>query len=126
MLFLTGDFSFEGGTELHPLDSVNSISDFQIISLPAIDLYKIAPEHYAQGQYFNPVFCEETWKPKKFDSILRDIADDQLKAMFISIERKYIVAPYDGGIDIILDSIEMRDHYKNKYTSWLSAQPDGL
>jgi len=126
ILFLTGDHSFEGSTELHPLDSVNSVFDFQLISLPAIDLYKMAPEYYEQGQYFNPVFCEETWQPKKFDKVLRDIADDQLKAMFISIESKFIIAPYDGGMDIILDSADTRDHYKNKYTSWLSARPDGL
>jgi hypothetical protein len=126
ILFLTGDFSSEGGTELHPLNSVNSISDFQMIPLPTIDLYKIAPEHYDKGQYYNPVFCEETWQPKKFDNILRDIAEDQLKAMFISIERKFIIAPYDGGIDIVLDNKATRDHYKVKYKTWLSTRPDGL
>jgi hypothetical protein len=126
ILFLTGDYSFEGGTELHPLSLVSSISDFQFISLPVIDLYKIAPEHYDEGQYFNPVFCEETWQPKKFDNVLSDVADDNLHAFFISIEKKFIIAPYDGGIDVILDNVETRDHYKSKYKSWLSARPDGL
>ena len=44
ILFLRGDHSFDGSTELHPLNSVNSVFDFQLISLPAIDLYKMAPE----------------------------------------------------------------------------------
>jgi hypothetical protein len=126
ILFLTGEYSFEGGTELHPVGSVNSISDFGFISLPAIDLYKIAPEQYDEGQYFNPVFCEETWLQKKFDNVLIDVADDNLHAFFVSIEKKFIIAPYDGGMDIIPDNAETRNHYKSKYKSWLSVRQDGL
>jgi hypothetical protein len=126
ILFITGEYSFEGGIELHPMQSANSIASLSFISLPAIDLHEIMPEYYDKGQYFHPVFCEEVWRPGKFDHLLRDIAEDNLRGFFISITNKFIIAPYDGGMDIILDNPDTRDRFKDKYSSWLSTRPDGL
>lgn len=39
---------------------------------------------------------------------------------------KRIFAPYDGGVDIILESSAKRDELKEKYKDWLSSRSDGL
>jgi hypothetical protein len=44
------------------------------ISLEPIDLNKLNPEHDTR-QVYKPMFSEQIWQPKKFDSLLRDIAD---------------------------------------------------
>jgi hypothetical protein len=62
----------------------------------------------------------------KFDDLLREIAYDNLRAFFVSIEKELMIAPYDGGVDFILKNSETRDLYKRKYNSWLSPRQDGF
>jgi hypothetical protein len=72
------------------------------------------------------MFSEQNWQPKKFDNILKDVAEGNLRAFFVSVDKELIIAPYDGGIDFILKDIKTRDFYKQKYSGWLSARQDGL
>ena len=46
--------------------------------------------------------------------------------MFISNKENCILAPYDGGMDIIVESQEKRDELKVKYKDWLSTREDGM
>jgi hypothetical protein len=126
ILIVSGDHYHEGYTELHKIEDVESIKQFLFIPLDHIDLYKISREHYEPGQVYRPIFCNEVWKRNKFNGILKDIAEDQLRAFFISIDHDTIVAPYDGGIDFVLKDSATRDSYKNKYQDWLSHRDDGL
>lgn len=125
-LLVTGGHTSEEYTELHPIDEVNSIKEIPFISLDPIDLNKIYPDEYDHGQFYTPMFSEQKWQLKKFDNILKDIAEDNLRAFFVSIDKELIIAPYDGGVDLILKDSETRDFYKQKYSGWLSARVDGL
>jgi len=125
-IFVAGDYSSEGYTELHPLQEVNSIARIHFVMLDPIDLNKLSPDEYEIGQFYKPMFSEQIWQPNKFDSILKDIADDHLRAFFISVDKKLIIAPYDGGIDFILKDTKTRNVYKQKYSEWLSQREDGL
>jgi hypothetical protein len=125
-LLVTGGHTYEGYRELHPIDEVDSIKEFAFISLDPIDLNKISPDEYDNGQFYTPMFSEQQWQSKMFDNLLKDIAVDNLRAFFISVDNKLIIAPYDGGIDFILKDTQTRDFYKQKYSSWLSARHDGL
>jgi len=125
-ILVTGDFSSEDDTELHPHEEVNSIANIPFVLLDPIDLKKLSPDEYEIGQFYKPMFSEQIWQPNKFDSILKDIADDQLRAFFISVDKKLIIAPYDGGVDFILNNAETRNVYKQKYSDWLSLREDGL
>jgi hypothetical protein len=49
-----------------------------------------------------------------------------LRAFFVSVNKKLVIASYDGGIDFILKDIETRDFYKQKNNGWLSSRQDGL
>ncbi len=58
--------------------------------------------------------------------LLKEIAEYELRAYFISIAKECIIAPYDGGMDIILKDTATRDRYKLKYQEWLSLREDGM
>jgi hypothetical protein len=126
LLILTGNYHFEGHTELHPIDDVDSIKEFSFNKLDNIDLHKLSPDEYDRGQVFRPIFCDATWSPRKFDNILRDIAQDSVRVFFVSVDSDTLIIPYDGGVDLILKDKPTRDKYKTKYTDWLSKRDDGL
>lgn len=126
VIFVTGDFYYEGYIELHPITDSKSITDMSFVSLDNIDLHKMSPDMYDQGQIYRPIFSEQIWQANKFNNLLKEIANEQLSAFFISEEKKCIIAPYDGGIDFILKDIETKKIYKEKYKDWLSARRDGL
>jgi hypothetical protein len=70
---------------------------------------------------------EAVWTPGLFDTILRQVADDEAgNILFVSVLRHSVFAPYDGGADIILPSTSERDAMRHRYAGWLPASPSGL
>jgi len=125
-ILVTGDAEMEGYTELHPISEVNSIQNFAFTFLTPIDLHKLSPEEYEEGHVYKPMFSEQTWQPNKFNVLLKDIANDELRAFFVSTQNNCIVAPYDGGIDFIMRDKQTKEALKKKYSEWLSDRDDGL
>ena len=62
---------------------------------------------------------------KTHEQFLREIANDNVRAFFISFGKKVMVAPYDGGVDFVLKDSLTKENYKNKYKQWLSEREDG-
>jgi hypothetical protein len=125
-ILVTGGHTADGYIELHPIEAVNSIKEFSFVSLAPIDLHKISPDEYDKGQLYTPMFSEQNWQPHKFDKLLLDIAEDNLRAFFISVDKELLIAPYDGGVDFILKDTKTRDLFKQKYADWLPARQDSL
>jgi hypothetical protein len=124
-IFVTGEYHLEGKKELLPISEVESIKAYSFTKAVPVNLHTLDPEEYEPGQVYKPIFTELTWEKNKFDHLLKEIADDLLKAFFISPSRHCILAPYDGGMDIILKDTSKRDKYKAKYADWLSEREDG-
>jgi hypothetical protein len=89
-------------------------------------LFHFKSEEYDKGDFYKPAFAETIWNSNQHDKLLKEIANDNLKAFFISIDKSVIVAPYDGGIDFVFKNIQTKDFYKKQYTNWLSERADGL
>lgn len=125
---VTGEYNHadEEIVELHPPDQLTSIASYHFTKLPPIDLYLLDSGFYEKGQTYNPMFAAEHWRSHQYDAILTDIAEDNLRLFFLSVTRNCIIAPYDGGMDIILADTATRDHYKAKYAAWLSTHESGL
>lgn len=116
---------------LYRRDSTNvnykELTDFgEFQKVLRIDLQKERPEEYLDEMYFDIYVKTEKWENGKRDEILKAIADDEIRAMFVSPSKKCVIAPYDGGVDIIVDSTEKRDRLKAKYKNWLSDREDGM
>ena len=91
-----------------------------------IELHKIYPEEYEDDFFYGFYFRTDIWKRNSQNKLLKNIADDEFRAMFVCPKRNYIIAPYDGGMDIIVDSEEKRNELKVKYKDWLSQREDGM
>ncbi|MHA4812570.1 DUF3885 domain-containing protein [Flavitalea flava] len=126
ILMVTGEYDYESHTELVPFEERESVTHFSFVYLDPIDLHLLNSEEFEKGQIYRPKFSEEIWHEIKFEPILKDIALDQLRAFFISVKNNCIVAPYDGGMDVIVKDTVTRDSCKIKYRSWLSKRDDGL
>ena len=66
------------------------------------------------------------WTEGKYNKLLREIANEESRVMFICPSKNCILAPYDGGVDIIAKTELERDRLKVKYSQWLSAREDGM
>jgi hypothetical protein len=61
---------------------------------------------------------------KSLTPLLKRIADDRLRAFFAG--GNCLIAPYDGGMDVILENADACREFKAKYADWLSERADGL
>lgn len=108
-------------------DNYKELTDFgEFLKVLTIDLHKERPEEYEDEMYFDIYVKTENWKNGNRDEILKAIADDEIRAMFVSPLSKCVIAPYDGGVDVIVDTTEKRDRLKAKYKNWLSGREDGM
>jgi hypothetical protein len=73
---------------------------------------------------FQSFWFEMTWNTGCLDAMLRMIAVEEARAFIVGPD--CLVAPYDGGVDLILKDGATRNAFKNHFTEWLSAHPHGL
>lgn len=125
ILLITGEFTW-GEPSLFKTDDEEVFHPYTFQRLDDIDLFAALPNEFAEGQLYRYAFAETQWIPKRFDSLLEKIADDFTSAFFASPEQNILIAPYDGGIDLILPDSSTRDHLKYQYKDWLSLREDGL
>jgi hypothetical protein len=94
--------------------------------LEKVDLYKMSGDWYDESMFYTPYFAEVKNQPSDFDTILKAIANDEIRVFFLNSKNNCIIAPYDGGVDLILENEETRIFYKEKYGKWLPEREDGL
>ncbi len=73
---------------------------------------------------FQSFLFETTWQKNTLDPLLIMIAEEEMRAFIIGED--CLVAPYDGGMDLIFKDGYTKGLYKEKYKDWLSKREDGL
>jgi hypothetical protein len=69
----------------------------------------------------------QQFTPGDLDDLLRYIADDRASEVVIADQAlRWLLHPYDGGMDVIAPSVEERDRLAARFGRWLSDRPDGL
>lgn len=67
------------------------------------------------------------WNKREFDPLLLSIEKDEESAvLWVSVKDKTIIAPYDGGVDVILPHKDDIASLKAKFSDWLPQNPEGL
>jgi hypothetical protein len=125
VLLVTGIYSDKMALESCVEKVHNALKPYVFTKLEAMDLSSRSSEFFEEGIFYTPEFAEVDWKVDRYDDLLKAIANDELRAFFVSPEKNVIIAPYDGGVDIILEDIETKEYCKSKYHQWLSARSDG-
>lgn len=68
-----------------------------------------------------------SWKPGRFDRLLREIADERAApTLWVSNETGAVFAPYDGGVDLFLPAKRDVGKLAGQHPEWLSTHPLGL
>ena len=84
-------------------------------------------DDFGHPSYWHVFLSEWSWQPGAFDRLVRLVADDVLaNVMIVALDCRWLLHPYDGGMDVILESPAARDALKARYPEWLSARADGL
>lgn len=61
------------------------------------------------------------------DPLLRLVADDGTGEVVVTDDRlRWLVHPYDGGVDVVTGSSAERDRLRDLHHDWLSRHPGGL
>ncbi len=64
-----------------------------------------------------------TWEPHSLDPILLAVADDVLETpLLVSADLQRLVAPYDGGVDVIVETPERRSELARHFNRGLFRQ----
>jgi hypothetical protein len=107
--------------------------DPQLLALdPDAVPWRTVPMHELDGDFAAPnfwhVFASEwDWRPGLFNPIIRLVADDVVANVMVAHPAcRWLLHPYDGGMDVIAESPAARDRLKFAFADWLSARPDGL
>ena len=80
----------------------------------------------AEGETLALLVARLRWSASTSARLRLAIANDEERAMWMHERTAEVFAPYDGGVDLIFSSVERRDRYKQRFSAWLSARPDGL
>jgi hypothetical protein len=108
-------------------DNYEELSDYEEFDLVlTIPLHQERPNEYLDECHFDVYVKNEFWQKGRRDKMLKAIANDEIRAMFICPSKECIIAPYDGGVDIIVKTSDKRNKLKEKYKTWLSSREDGL
>ncbi|MBY0228532.1 MAG: hypothetical protein K2W96_04550 [Gemmataceae bacterium] len=67
------------------------------------------------------------WRPGTFDPVIRLVADGTVaNVLVVAPDCRWVLHPYDGGMDVIAESAEERGRLRATYSDWLSRHPGGL
>lgn len=84
-------------------------------------------EDFIAPTYWHVLASEWTWRPGAFDPVFRSAAMNQIvNVMILPPDCRWLFLPYDGGVDLILESSAERDRIRAAYAGWSSSRLDGL
>ena len=132
LLLITGEYDYNPSNSTQgQLLNDGSFSHLELTELKHIELDKLVPNSHLPdenrpGEVYNLFVAEVSWQYGAHDSILKDIANWVTTAMFISVAANCVIAPYDGGMDVLVKDTATRNRYKEKYGDWLSKREDGM
>ncbi len=93
--------------------------------------WQVVPMHQIEGDdvqnFWHVSASLWEWQLGTFDPLVRLVADDKIaNVMMVHPECRWMLHPYDGGMDVILESDDARQRLKLFHRAWLSDHPDGL
>lgn len=66
------------------------------------------------------------WSKGTLDWMFGDISEDRASALMFSQELQTVLAPYDGGFDIVCPQVEKLRDLETRYKDWMSDRADKL
>lgn len=84
-------------------------------------------ENFGEPTYWHLFASVREWQPARFDPLIRLVADDVVaNVLVVALDYRWVLHPYDGGMDVIAESVEARSALRARHSNWLSARADGM
>ncbi len=97
-------FGYYGEEAQLPADVVSALRALAPEFLTTID-----PRDAGTVEAYPLMLASITWEPGSLDPILLAVADDVLETpLLVSSDLQRVIAPYDGGVDVIVETPERR------------------
>ena len=81
------------------------------------------PDKLPTPTFWHVFVSTHNWSPGLFDPLVRLIAADALaNVMIISPDCRWFLHPYDGGMDVIVESQDERDKLAERHKDWLAPE----
>ncbi len=92
--------------------------DSALRALAPVVLTSVGPEG-GQVEASRLLVATLTWVPGALDRVLAAVADDVLETpLLVSADLRRVVAPYDGGCDVIVETPARRAELARRYGRW--------
>ena len=66
------------------------------------------------------------WRPGSLDALFDEIGADQVSAVLFSPRRETLLAPYEGGFDVLLPDPQALARLQARHPDWRPPDPHGL
>lgn len=97
-------FGYYGEEAQLPDDVASALRELTPVFLTTID-----PRDAGTVEAYPLMLASLVWEPGSLDPILLAVADDVLETpLLVSADLQRVVAPYDGGVDVIVETPERR------------------
>ena len=92
-----------------------------------IPMHAVSPDFFSDPAYWHIYASEWQWHPGMFDPIIRLVASDTVaNVLIVEPDCRWVLHPYDGGMDVIAETPADRGRLRAAHKDWLSARADGL
>ncbi len=123
LVLLTPGYS-QSPSAVHPDTECSSLN-------PGAKLWRSVPMHHHDGSvdlnYWHIFASEWDWPASPLNQLLRLVADDVVRnVMLVACDCRWVVQPYDGGLDVVMESEAARNELRLAHPDWLSLRSDGL
>jgi hypothetical protein len=111
-----------------PLRSYPAVVAFDPSAVPwrSVAMHRVE-EGFDEPSYWHLFASAWDWRPGAFDPLVRLVADDAVaNVLMVAPDCRWVLHPYDGGMDVIAESPEARQSLRAEHSAWLSARGDGL
>lgn len=119
---ISGEYSSIDNFENPDFITKGLFSKYSFQELDPIDLNKMSPTEFKAGEIYRSFITELTWHSNKLNELLKAMAVDKVRMFFICLSPKCIIAPFDGGIDFVLENSLVKNELEKKYKKWMEAK----
>lgn len=101
-------------------DAIWQTLDPDAVAWRTVEIHRVDPD-FAEG-YWHVYASEHVWERGRLDPIIRLVARDVVQrhhVLLLDPGCRWAIWPYDGGMDIIMESWIARDRLRARHPDWL-------
>lgn len=122
LLGITGEYVFDKEQSASSCIKSRALQQFSFTELNPVNMYEISRAEFKPGDIYRLFMVELTWEPSRFNDLLEAIAYDEARMFFFCVEKRCLIAPYDGGVDFIITDPKELAGLVADYKDW-QAKP---